>query len=308
MPSPLHVVLGATGGVGRAVVQQLSSQGVHVRAVSRSGRGLAPGVEAMAADLMDRESTVSACSGATVVYHCAGERYDRWATALPRMLDNVLDGVRAARARLVYTDNLYMYAPTGQTLTEDSSQSPVTRKGKVRKQLAETILAAAGIEATIGRAPDFYGPGVLTSAVGEQLFGALVRGKRVPWLGKLDHPHALAFVDDFARGLIVLGAQDRAVGQVWHIPTAPPLTGREFIAKASEAAGVAPKPFAVPGLVLRLLGLTNPVMRESVEMLYEFDAPFLVDSSKFTRTFGGSVTPHEDALARTVAWYRAAGR
>src|SRR5262249_18376633 len=147
----------------------------------------------------------------------------------------------------------------------------------------DTILAAAGIEATIGRAPDFYGPGVLTSAVGEQLFGALVRGKRVPWLGKLDPPPARAVLADFLPGLLVLGAQDQAVGQVWHIPTAPPLTGREFIGKASEAAGVPPRPFAVPGLVLRLLGLTNPVLRESVEMLYEFDAPFLVDSSKFTR-------------------------
>src|SRR5262249_38485498 len=244
MPSPLHVVLGATGGVGRAVVQQLSAQGVHVRAVNRSGRGLAPGVEAMAADLMDRESTVAACSGAAVVYHCAGERYDRWATALPRMLDNVLDAVRAAGARLVYTDNLYMYAPTAQPLAEGSLQSPVTRKGEVRKQVPETILAA-GIQAAIGRAPDFYGPGVLTSAVGEQLFSALVGGKRVPWLGKLDQPHALAFVDDFARGLIVLGKEDRAIGQVWHVPTAPALTRREFIAKASEAASVPPKPLAL---------------------------------------------------------------
>src|SRR5262249_47355973 len=191
MPSPFHVVLGATGGVGRAVVQQLSAQGAHVRAVNRSGHGPAPPVETLAADLMDRERTVAACSGAAVVYHCAGERYDRWATALPIMLDNVLDGVRKAGARLVYTDNLYMYAPTGQPLAEDSLQSPATRKGKVRKQLADMILAEAGIEATIGRAPDFYGPGVLTSAVGEQLFGALVRGKRVPWLGKLDQPHAL---------------------------------------------------------------------------------------------------------------------
>jgi nucleoside-diphosphate-sugar epimerase len=226
---------------------------------------------------------------------------------LPVMLDNVIAAVSATEATLVYSDNTYMYAPTSQPLTEDSRQAPVTGKGKLRKHLAETILAAHAqgqIRATIGRAPDFYGPGVRTSAVGEQFFNAVVTGKRVPWLGKLDVPHALLFVEDFARGLIALGTHEQALGQVWHIPTAQALTGRQYIALASEAAGVQARALAVPGLLLRVLGLTNGVLRESVEMLYEFNEPYLIDGSKYTRAFDGLPTSHQEAMRRTVAWYR----
>src|SRR5579872_3107097 len=237
MPTDLQVVLGATGGVGQALVQALAVQGAQVRAVNRSGRAqVAASVEVMGADLTSRESTRAACQGASVVYHCAGVPYDQWATSLPVMLDNVIAAVSATGTTLVYSDNTYMYAPTSRPLTEDSRQAPVTRKGKLRKQLAETILAAHAqgqIRATIGRAPDFYGPGVRTSAVGEQFFTAAVAGRRVPWLGKLDVPHALVFVEDFARGLIALGTHEQALGQVWHMPTPQALTGRQYIALAN---------------------------------------------------------------------------
>ena len=311
MPSHLQVVLGATGGVGQALLQALVAQGAQVRAVNRSGRALVPAsVEVMAADLTSRESTRAACQGATVVYHCAGLPYDQWATYLPVMLDNVIAAVSATEATLVYSDNTYMYAPTSQPLTEDSRQAPVTGKGKLRKHLAETILAAHAqgqIRATIGRAPDVYGPGVRTSVVGEQFFTALLAGKRVPWLGKLDVLHALSFVEDFARGLIMLGTHEQALGQVWHIPTAQALTGRQYIALASEAAGVQARALAVPGLLLKVLGLANAVLRESVELLYEFNEPYLFDGSKFTSAFGGIPTPHHEALRQTVAWYRKPG-
>src|SRR5712691_131107 len=142
MPSHLQVVLGATGGVGQALVQALAVQGAQVRAVNRSGRASVPAsVEVMAADLTNRESTRAACQGATIVYHCAGLPYHQWATYMPVILDNII-AVSATGATLVYTDNIYIYAPTSQPLTEDSLLAPLSRKGKLRKHLAETILAA----------------------------------------------------------------------------------------------------------------------------------------------------------------------
>jgi nucleoside-diphosphate-sugar epimerase len=306
--SQLHVVLGATGGVGQALMQALTAQGAQVRAVNRSGRALVPaGVEVKTADLTNRESTRTACQGAAVVYHCAGLPYHQWATYMPVWLDNVISAVSVIGATLVYIDNPYMYAPTSRPLTEDSLQEPISRKGKLRKQLAETILAAHAqgqIQATIGRTPDFYGPGVRTSAVGEQFFTAVVEGRRVPWLGKLDVPHALSFVEDVAHGLLVLGTHEQALGHVWHLPAAPALTRRQYIALAIETAGMQARPLAVPGLLLRVLGLTNPVLRESVELLYEFNGPLLFDGSKYSLAFGGTPTSHQKAMRQTVAWYR----
>ena len=41
-----------------------------------------------------------------------------------------------------------------------------------------------------------------------------------------------------------------------------------------------------------------------MELLYEFNEPYLIDGSKYSRAFGGIPTPHHEALHRTVAWYR----
>src|SRR5947209_5723195 len=154
----LHVVLGARGGVGQVLVDMLAKQGQRVRAVNRSGIGDAPeSVELAAADLMKRGETLWACQGASVVYHCAGAPYNEWASAFPTMMENVIAASSAVRAKLVYADNCYMYAPTTRPMTEDLPYAPVTRKGAVRRQLAEILMTAHAqgrVRAAIGRATD----------------------------------------------------------------------------------------------------------------------------------------------------------
>jgi hypothetical protein len=39
-------------------------------------------------------------------------------------------------------------------------------------------------------------------------------------------------------------------------------------------------------------------------MSYEFDQPFVLDTSKYESTFGTAGTPLPVAVAATVAWYR----
>jgi hypothetical protein len=60
----------------------------------------------------------------------------------------------------------------------------------------------------------------------------------------------------------------------------------------------APKP------LLWALGLFNPALRETIEMLYEFEEPFVVDHSTFARAFGDHATPLGEAIGSTVRWYR----
>lgn len=55
--------------------------------------------------------------------------------------------------------------------------------------------------------------------------------------------------------------------------------------------------------MMSLGGLFIPAARETAEMMYEFEKPFVVDSSKFERTFGLKATPLPEAIAQTVAWY-----
>jgi len=46
-------------------------------------------------------------------------------------------------------------------------------------------------------------------------------------------------------------------------------------------------------------------MRELAELLYQWDRPYVFDHRKFERAFGAQVTPHERAVAATVAWFQA---
>jgi nucleoside-diphosphate-sugar epimerase len=159
----LHVVFGASGGAGGAIVRELRSRGQRVRAVTRSGGSDLPtGVEAVRADAANRAETRRACEGATVVYHAVNVPYPAWAETLPPVMDGLIDAAGAAGATLVYADNLYAYGPVERPMTEETPAAATTRKGQLRARLAETLLAAhrAGtVRAVIGRGSDYYGPG-----------------------------------------------------------------------------------------------------------------------------------------------------
>ena len=109
-----------------------------------------------------------------------------------------------------------------------------------------------------------------------------------------------------AAALVILGERDEALGQAWHVPNdRPQITQRQFAELVFAETGHPVKASGMGKLMLALGGLFIPAARESVEMLYEFEKPFVVESSKFERTFGVQATPIEEAIKVTVAWYRA---
>ena len=90
-----HVVLGAAGGTGSAVVRELVARGLPVRAVTRSGTADVPeGVEQVAADIATPDGARQACDGAVVVYHCAQPDYTKWVALFPPLTAAVLEARR----------------------------------------------------------------------------------------------------------------------------------------------------------------------------------------------------------------------
>jgi nucleoside-diphosphate-sugar epimerase len=79
---------------------------------------------------------------------------------------------------------------------------------------------------------------------------------------------------------------------------------REFVEMIFEDVGKPARIQAAPKIVLRALGFFNPALRETIEMLYEFEEPFVVDDSRFERAFGEQATPLREAIRRIVRWYR----
>jgi nucleoside-diphosphate-sugar epimerase len=305
----LHVIFG-TGAVGMSVMDELMQRGRRrVRMVNRSGRASVPdGVEVVGGDATDEAFAREASEGASVVYFALNPPYDKWSELFPPLQAGVLEGAARAGAKLVAMENLYMYGPTdGRPLTEDLSHAPNTRKGAVRAMMSKELMEAhksGKVRVAIGRASDFFGPRVLVSAAGEQVFGRAVEGKSAQVAGDPDQPHTYTYVPDIGRGLVILGEREKALGQAWHLPSPETLTTRQFVEMIFEEAGKPARIQAAPKIVLRAIGLFNPGMREMIEMLYEFEEPFVVDDSKFEQAFGERATPLKEAIGNTVRWYR----
>jgi nucleoside-diphosphate-sugar epimerase len=305
----LHVVFG-TGAVGMSVMDELVQRGPRrVRVVNRSGRARVPhGVEVVGGDATDEAFTREASEGASVVYFALNPPYNKWPELFPGLQAGVLAGAASAGAKLIAMENLYMYGPTdGRPLTEDLPYAANTRKGRVRARMSEELMEAhksGRVRVAIGRASDFFGPRALASAAGEQVFGRAVEGKSAQVFGDPDQPHTYTYVPDIGKGLAILGEHEEALGRAWHLSSPETVTTREFVEMIFEDVGKPARLQAAPKILLRALGLFNPVLRETIEMFYEFEEPFVLDTSDFIRTFGDQATPLREAIQHTVRWYR----
>lgn len=305
-----NVILG-TGQLGLAIMDELVARGLPVKLVNRSGQLAEPmpeNVTLETADCTDPDAVARVTDGAEIVYFCVQPAYHQWPEKFPPLASSVITGVSGKGIKLVFGSNLYMYGSTnGQPIHEDLPYAAETRKGIARAKVANMLLAAhkAGkVQVTIGRASDFYGPRVKDSFVGNLLFAAALSGKTANLLGNLDLPHTVTYIRDFARALVTLSQHDEAYGRFWHIPSASTITPRQFVQLVAQEIG-RPIKLRTPGKwMMRLIGLFNPAAGETVEMMYEFEEPFIVDHSRFATAFGSSVTPHQEAIRETVAWYR----
>jgi nucleoside-diphosphate-sugar epimerase len=302
----LHVVFG-TGPVGLAVMDELLKKGKRVRMVNRGGRASVPeGVEVVGGDATDEAFAREASEGASVVYFALNPPYTKWAELFPPLQAGVIEGAAAAGAKLVAVENLYMYGLTGgRPLTEDRPHAPNTRKGAVRAAMVRKLTEAhksGKVRVATGRASDFFGPRVLVSAAGEQVFGRAVQGKGAQVAGDPDQPHTYTYMPDIGRGLVVLGEREEALGRAWHLPSPETVTTREFVRTIFEEIGKPARIQAAPKILLRAIGLFNPGIRETIEMLYEFEEPFVVDHSRFEEAFGEHATPLKEAIGNTVRW------
>jgi nucleoside-diphosphate-sugar epimerase len=123
-------------------------------------------------------------------------------------------------------------------------------------------------------------------------------------IGDVDTPHTYTYVDDFANALITLGEQEKALGEICHVPSAETITTRQFIEMVYREAGEKPKIMAGTRIPLTFMALFSKHMKFALNVLYQFDRPFVVDHSKFEKTFGATTTPHLEGIRRTLAWYR----
>jgi nucleoside-diphosphate-sugar epimerase len=305
----LHVVVGA-GPVGSAIACLLADRGHQVRLVTRSGSGPEhPGIDRQQADATNSEALARLTSGASVLYHCAQPAYHRWPTEFPPLSAAILRTAEMTGAVLISAGNLYGYGLVAGPITEDLPVRPNSKKGRVRAGLWADQLAAhtAGrVRTAEVRGCDYLGAGAQTVFT-IMVLPAVLKGRRALAPADLDAPHSWTYTGDMARTMIAVADDESAWGRAWHAPTPPPVSVRALAARAAESAGAVPARIGrMPAPLLRMAGLLNPGAREIVEVRYQFDRPFVLDSTAAQQAFNLAPVSTGEALGETIRAMKAA--
>jgi len=302
----MQAILGANGVIGRELSHYLQAYTDRTRQVSRSPRPVNETDDVFPADLLDARATADAIAGSSVSYLVAGLKYDHrvWQRQWPTVMRNTIDACKRHGSALVFFDNVYAYGQVDGVMTEDTPYNPCSRKGEVRARIATTFqdeVKRGELRGLIVRSADFYGPGAVQSLPHATVTTRLKAGKTPQWVGNSQAVHTFTYTRDAARTVALLGNTPSAYGQTWHALTSQePMTGAEYVRLACELAG---RPFKLqvpPRWLLSVLGLFIPVLRESMEMIYQFERDYRFDSSKVERMFGLTATAYTDGIQATL--------
>ncbi|MCJ8210161.1 NAD-dependent epimerase/dehydratase family protein [Mucilaginibacter sp. RS28] len=298
----MHTILGAGGPVANALTRELIANNETIRLVSRRPSSFkGENITWKKADLLNYDELLAAAEGSEVIYLCAGLTYDKkiWKAQWPVIMQNCINLTKATGARLIFFDNIYMYGPVQGPMTENTPYKPTSVKGKVRAGIAAMLMEEArngSIRASILRAPDFYGTDNKNSFYDQLVLDKLAKGQNAQWMGNPRAKHNFIYIPDAGKAMYLLGQHPEADNQVWHAPTAAPMTGIQFIELAAEIYGAKPKYSVINKLMLRLVGLFNKQMYNMIEMFYQFDRDYFFDSTKFERHFNFKPTSYRDGV------------
>jgi len=298
----VHSVVGGNGTIGAVAVRHLAAAGCEVRIVQRHPRLIEGAVATASADVLDLDGLTKAVEGSDVIYLILGLPYDAkvWLEGFPRAVSHAVEAARRVGARLVYFDNVYMYGPVQGVMTEDTPDNPTTQKGLARARAARVLMEAVekgAIRGLIARSADFYGdyrPFDQVKAMAKKL----VKGQKAQLLLRDDRVHSLTYIPDAGRAVAALGQQADAFDAIWHMPTDPnALTGAQLVALIGALLGKDARHTVLPKLLLRMVGLFDGTVRGLLEMSYQFEQDYRVESSKIARAYGLTATPMRQGLA-----------
>ena len=303
-----HVVLGS-GPVGSGIAKRLAEDGTPVTVLTRSGTGPSHSlITKVKTDATDASALVSASTGAAVIYNCVNPPYHQWETAWPPLHNAMMTAAERTGAVMVMMDNLYGFGPgTPMPMHEADPTNAKGPKGATRARMETELLAAhaAGkLRATFARASDFYGPGVLDAALGSRAWPKILAGKKVALLGSLDVPRSYSYMPDVVTTMITIAADERAWGKPWHVPNTAPVTQRQAVETLAAAAGTQVRCSSVPRGVIKAMGLFNPMMKALLETWYQFDSPWITNSTHTEQIFNLQATPFAQGALETAAWWR----
>ena len=286
-----QIILGAGGSIGNALAKELKAYTQNILLFSRNPKKINDDDILITGDLLSLEQTTNALKNVDVAYLVVGLPYNTkiWERDFLKIVHNVIEGCKIHKVPLVFLDNVYMYDPEYfEDLHEDAPFKIVSKKGAVRTAIASLInkeILKNSINILVARSADFYGKDVKNSMFNEQVIKRIQEGKKANWFIDANKKHSLTLVSDAAKAIAKLGNSNQAYNQVWHLPTDKAHTVNELLCKISKITGKPAKIQVASRFMITVLGWFIPAIRETKELLYQYDRDFEFKSTKFESEF-----------------------
>lgn len=304
------LVLGASGGMGFSIVNELMARGVKVTAFARTKSKLeslfgdVPNLHFFTGDIFEVEDIKRAAKDVDVIFQSANIPYPEWEEKLELFMKNIVLAAKDCGAKLACVDNIYAYGRSaGEKVNENFPKNPHTKKGRVRLNV-EKLIKQSEVDALIAHFPDFYGPNAHNTLLHYTL-DSVVKGKKALYLGDQNIKREFIFTPDGAKAIVNLAFDERSYGQNWNIPGCGTISGKEIIAILRELTGYEKGVSTVSKNMIKFLGLFNRFMREVVEMFYLNEEPVVLDGSKYEQMLGEVPrTSYQEGLRRTIDYMK----
>ena len=309
----LHTVLGANGAMGKALADELKKRKLHYKLVSSNSSQDKQTIEK--ADLTNKEETLQAIKESRYVYLCVGLPYSTkiWTEQWPIIMQNVIAACAVHNSKLIFFDNVYSYSqPLSIPFDEKMSQKPTTKKGELRKYIADVMLNAVAekrIDGLIARSADFYGPNAKNSILYISILKKMLQGKKPQSLSNGNIAHTYAYLADNAKAILELSLRNDCYGEIWHLPVSNLTTLDQVVKIFNQVLKKEYKLQVMPKFMINILSRFIPMIKEVKEMQYQFDNEYKMSHQKFMTQFPDfEITPIEKGLTEMANYFKNAVR
>jgi len=313
MTNHTHLILGFTGGIGRAVAASLSKRNIPMKVLVRDANKAEKytngiqNLEIVEGDASKPEDLNKAFEGIKYVYYCINVPYNQWEEKALPLLKKCVDAAIKYEVKLIFPGNVYVYGNAKYNpVDEKHPHAAHTKKGQIRMEMEEMLALAKqddGLDYTIIRMPDFYGPYVI-NGFSEQLYVNAIKGKAMRWIGNLDVELEMIFIEDGGEIMVMTALNDKSNGEVFNIAGFSITSSRKYLQEIINQANSKSKFSTLnSNLVFNIIGLFNPVVKELIEMLYLKREKLILNGQKFKDTIGPlPTTDYSEGIKQTLIW------
>ncbi|KOP72377.1 NADH-ubiquinone oxidoreductase [Lysinibacillus sp. FJAT-14745] len=302
------LVIGASGGMGYALVNELVSRNIQVKAFARNEKKLVAlfrhhkNVDIISGDVFNEQDMMRASNGVNVIFHAISFPYLEWEKLHMRCLDMVINIAERRGAKIALVDNIYAYGRQSiNPVKEQARKEPQTKKGHIRLTM-ENKLKNSKVPSLIVHFPDLYGPNAENTILYETLKN-VAQDKKANFVGNMQVKREFLYTVDGAMAMVELALRDDTYNQNWNVPAVHPITGEELVGVLREITGYKKGVRTVSKGMIRLIGLFSPSMKEVVEILYLTEEPVILSGEKFEKEIGAlPCTSYRVGLEETIAW------